>query len=69
MLGAYLAAFKTYVPSRFVRNIHPEDSHLKVLSAEKQNVLTAGGVHQYPCYVKCKATWNHMGNLLNFSEL
>ena len=51
MLGAYLAAFKTYVPSRFVRNIHPEDSHLKVLSAEKQNVLTAGGAHQYPCYL------------------
>ena len=69
MLGAYLAAFKTYVPSRFVRNIHPEDSHLKVLSAEKQNVLTAGGVHQYPCYVKCKATWNHMGESVEFQRI
>lgn len=69
MLGAYLAAFKTYVPSRFVRNIYPGDIHKKVLSAEKRNVLTAGGVPQYPCYVKCKATWNHMGESIEFQRI
>lgn len=68
MLGAYLAAFKTYVPSRFVRNIHPEDIHLKVLSTEKQNVLTTGGIPQYPCYIKCRADWNHIENGIEFQR-
>ena len=69
MLGAYLAAFKTYVPSRFVRNIHQEDIHLKVLSAAKQDVLTAGGIPQYPSYVRCKAAWNHAADEIEFQRI
>lgn len=68
MLGAYLAAFKTYVPSRFVKNIHPEDIHKKVLPAEKQNVLTAGGIPQYPCYIRCKAAWGKKEEEIQFQR-
>ena len=57
MLGAYLAAFKTYVPSRFVKNIHQSDVHLKLLETENRNVLTTGGISQYPCRIQCKAKW------------
>lgn len=69
MLGAYLAAFKTYVPSRFVRNIHPEDVHKKAVNADKKDVLTTGGIPQYPCQVKCKAKWNREEEEIEFQRI
>ena len=58
IMGAYLAAFKKYVPSRFVHNISPSDVHLKALLSEDDTVLTSGGIPQYPCRVACKVRWN-----------
>lgn len=69
ILGAYLAAFKTYVPSRFVFNISTEDCHLKTQEAEDKETLTAGGIPQYPCEVSCKLTWNHQAEPIEFKRI
>lgn len=50
ILGAYLAAFKQYVPSRFVQNISDKDVLRKTLKSIK-GVATTPGVSQYPCIV------------------
>ena len=50
ILGAYLASFKQYVPSRFVQNISDRDVLKKSLQSVK-NIATAPGVSQYPCVV------------------
>ncbi len=69
MLGAYLAAFKTYVPSRYVFNISKEDAHLKTQVAENREVLTSGGIRQYPCEVFCKLAWDRRDNLIEFRRV
>ncbi len=50
-LGAYLAAYKTYVPSRFVRNISGNDVRRKKQRTEQKDVLLSTEIGQYPCYV------------------
>ena len=50
ILGAYLASFKQYVPSRFVQNISDRDVLKKSLQSMK-NIATTPGVSQYPCVV------------------
>ena len=50
-LGAYLAAYKTYVPSRFVRNISENDVRRKRQRTEQKDVLLSTEIGQYPCYV------------------
>lgn len=50
-LGAYLAAFKTYVPSRFVYNISEQDVRMKSQKAEIKDVLISSEIEQYPCKV------------------
>lgn len=69
VLGAYLAAFKTYVPSRFVYNFSKDDAHLRPLPAESREILTAGGIPQYPCKVECTLTWGHEANDLRFQRI
>lgn len=69
ILGAYLAAFKTYVPSRFVFNISKEDSHLKTQVSEDKAVLTTGGIRQYPCEVSCKVAWEHQDKVIEFHRV
>ena len=49
-LGAYLAAYKTYVPSRFVRNISENDVRRKRQRTEQKDVLLSNEIGQYPCY-------------------
>lgn len=66
ILGAYLAAFKTYVPSRFVFNISSDDAHLKMQIAEDRTVMTAGGIAQYPCKISCKVAWERPDNVIEF---
>ncbi len=59
MLRAYLAAFKRYVPSRFVFNIKSTDKDRKTQISDDSRILTAGAIPQYPfCKVSCKAAWN-----------
>ena len=58
MLGAYLAAYKTYVPSRFVYNIKSTDARRKTLISDDSMILTTGSIAQYPCEVSCKAAVN-----------
>lgn len=53
-LGAYLAAYKTYVPSRFVRNISERDVRRKMQQSVQKDVLISPGLEQYPCYVEAK---------------
>lgn len=69
ILGAYLSAFKTYVPSRFVFNISKEDSHLKTQVSEDKAILTTGGIRQYPCEVSCKMEWEHHDNVIEFRRV
>ncbi|WP_300714384.1 AAA family ATPase [uncultured Acetatifactor sp.] len=58
MLGAYLAAFKEYVPSRFVQNISDADVHRKNNKFSKQ-LATPQGVPQFPCSIKCVMKWDN----------
>lgn len=53
-LGAYLAAYKTYVPSRFVRNISENDVRRKNQHALQKDVLISSGIGQYPCFVEAR---------------
>ncbi len=69
ILGAYLAAFKTYVPSRFVFNISTNDCHKKIQETKDREVLTTGGIPQYPCEVSCKVAWEHPENILDFKRI
>lgn len=57
MLGAYLAAFKEYVPSRYVQNISDDDVRRKTNKFEK-NLALAEGIRQFPCTVGCKMIWD-----------
>ena len=50
-LGAYLAAYKEYVPSRFVQNISDADVRRKNQRTEQADVLIRSGIEQYPCSV------------------
>ena len=56
LLGAYLAAFKEYVPSRYVFNISESDVHLKTSTVDNDYV-TAPTTPQYPCSVGGKLYW------------
>lgn len=69
MLGAYLAAFKTYVPSRFVFNIKEKDVRLKPLVTENKTILTTGGIPQYPCKISCKAQWDNQQGSVDFQRV
>lgn len=51
-LGAYLAAYKKYVPSRFVFNISEWDVHRKVQLTDRQDVLLSPNIGQYPCEIE-----------------
>jgi len=57
MLGAYLAAYKTYVPSRFVYNIKSADVRQKAQISEDSTIFTTGTISQYPCKISCIAKW------------
>lgn len=50
-LGAYLAAYKKYVPSRFVFNISEWDVHRKMQRTEQRDVLISPNIAQYPCCI------------------
>lgn len=69
MLGAYLAAYKTYVPSRFVYNIKSTDARQKAQITEDSTILTAGTISQYPCKVSCKAVWEREDNPIEFQRV
>ena len=74
ILGAYLAAFKTYVPSKHVANISKYDAHLlpfQSLSPEEDEyeILTAGGVPQYPCGVACSLYWDNCNYPIWFQRI
>ena len=68
-MGAYLAAYKKYVPSRFVFNISKSDTHLKPLVSESEGVMTTGGIPQYPCKIECFAAWENSGSLITFQRI
>ena len=57
ILGAYLAAFKEYVPSRFGHNISDNDVLRKSLKPVKSVALTAT-VKQFPCIVSSQIMWD-----------
>ena len=50
-LGAYLAAYKYYVPSRFVYNISESDVRRKFSSPARKDILTSSDIAQYPCSI------------------
>ena len=57
ILGAYLTAFKEYVPSRFGHNISDNDVLKKNLKQVK-NIVTAASVQQFPCKVSSCFMWD-----------
>ena len=69
MLGAYLAAYKTYVPSRFVYNIKSTDARQKAQISEDSTILTTGTISQYPCKISCKAQWDKKNEPIEFQRV
>lgn len=69
ILGAYLAAFKTYVPSRFVYNIKSTDVRQKKQISEDSSILTTGEISQYPCKISCIAKWDDQDKTIEFQRL
>jgi len=58
VLGAYLAAYKNYVPSRFVANISESDVLRKNQRTEQSNVLISSEIGQYPCRIEAELMWD-----------
>ena len=58
ILGAYLAAYKEYVPSRYVHNISDNDVMRKSLRPIKSIAMTST-VKQFPCTVKSHLVWDN----------
>ena len=56
-MGAYLTAFKEYVPSRFGHNISDNDVLMKALKPVK-NVAVTASVKQFPCTVSSQIMWD-----------
>lgn len=50
-LGAYLAAYKKYVPSRFGFNLSEWDVHRKLQKSDQQDILISPNIGQYPCLI------------------
>lgn len=73
MMGAYLAAYQKYVPSRNVFNLSGNptnsDAHKKVMLAQQDSILTTGGVPQYPCKVSCTAVWGDDTSEISFQRV
>ena len=57
ILGAYLTAFKEYVPSRFGHNISDSDVLKKTLKQVKKVAVTAT-VQQFPCKISSHFIWD-----------
>ena len=57
ILGAYLTAFKEYVPSRFGHNISDSDVLKKTLKQVK-NVAVTATVQQFPCKISSHFIWD-----------
>lgn len=57
-LGAYLASFKKYVPSRYIFNVSKNDVHLRT-----------NGISQYPCKIECSAIWGADEKLIRFQRI
>lgn len=57
MLGAYLAAYKKYVPSRFVYNISDPDILQKTVLANRKEAALAPSIRQFPCFVSGHLVW------------
>ena len=57
ILGAYLTAFKEYVPSRFGHNISDSDVLKKTLKQVK-NVAVTDTVQQFPCKISSHFIWD-----------
>lgn len=58
ILGAYLAAYKNYVPSRFVINISERDVLRKCQKTEQSGILISPQIGQYPCRVEAELIWD-----------
>lgn len=60
ILGAYLAAFKEYVPSRYGQNISDNDVLRKTVHAANsvKNIATTSSVKQFPCTVSSQIMWD-----------
>ena len=73
MMGAYLAAYQKYVPSRNVFNLSGNptnsDAHKKVMLEQQDSILTTGGVPQYPCKVSCTAVWGDDTSEISFQRV
>lgn len=69
MLGAYLAAYKTYVPSRFVYNIKSTDARQKAQVSEDSTIFTTGTISQYPCKISCTAKWDDKDEPIEFQRV
>ena len=59
MLGAYLAAYKKYVPSRFVYNISEWDVHRKLQKTVQSDVLISPEIAQYPCMIGARLSMDN----------
>ena len=64
---------KELTVTKYVFNLSgdPEngDAHKKVLTSQQEDVLTAGGVAQYPCKVSCTAIWGEESNEISFQRI
>lgn len=58
MLGAYLAAFKKYVPSRYGYNIKDSDILLKAVQTKSKDAALSPSIQQFPCSVSCHLMWD-----------
>ncbi len=68
ILGAYLAAFKKYVPSRFVFNIASKDVRIKYRETILPDMMLSNGEPQFPCRISSEVQFGSEGEIIEYKR-
>ena len=69
MLGAYLAAYKTYVPLSLCIQYKINGCAAESQISEDSTILTTGTISQYPCKISCRAKWDCRDESIEFQRV
>lgn len=69
ILGAYLAAFKQYVPSRYVFNIASNDVRIKYRDSFAPDVMFNNGEPQFPCRISCEVEFGKKKKKIEYKRI
>lgn len=69
MLGAYLAAYKRYVPSRYVYNISQSDVRIKFREKAEKGIMLSSGELQFPCRISGELQFGKANHAVTYKRI